>query len=326
MIEVGVDVPNATVMLVEDAERYGISQLHQLRGRVGRGEHRSLCLLFGPKESERLRALAEHTDGFRLAEIDLRLRGEGELTGTRQSGAPAFRYARLPEDARTARARPCECARDHRRRSRPRRARARPAAGRAARHARRDRARRDPRLMRIVAGRFGGRRIATVQGDATRPTTDRVREALFSILGPLDDARVLDLFAGSGALAIEALSRGAAHATLVEKDGWAAQVIARNLETLGVAADEAELLRMPADRALRTARERGDAYDLVFLDPPYRQAPALGTQLAADLAAVLAPDARVVTESDRRAPLDLPLPTIDERRYGDTLIRIHATR
>ena len=179
--------------------------------------------------------------------------------------------------------------------------------------------------MRIVAGRFGGRRIGTVQGDATRPTTDRVREALFSILGPLDDARVLDLFAGSGALAIEALSRGAAHATLVEKDAWAAQVITRNLETLGIGAQEAELLRMPAERALRTARERGDAYDLVFLDPPYRQAPALGERLAEHLAAVLAPDARVVTESDRRAPLDLPLPTTDERRYGDTLIRIHAT-
>ena len=86
VIEVGIDVPNATVMLVEDAERYGISQLHQLRGRVGRGEHDSLCLLFGPKESERLRALAEHSDGFELAEVDLRLRGEGELVGTRQSG------------------------------------------------------------------------------------------------------------------------------------------------------------------------------------------------------------------------------------------------
>jgi ATP-dependent DNA helicase RecG len=86
VIEVGIDVPNATVMLVEDAERYGISQLHQLRGRVGRGEHESVCLLFGPKESERLRALAEHSDGFELAEVDLRLRGEGELVGTRQSG------------------------------------------------------------------------------------------------------------------------------------------------------------------------------------------------------------------------------------------------
>jgi ATP-dependent DNA helicase RecG len=99
VIEVGIDVPNATVMLVEDAERYGISQLHQLRGRVGRGEHASLCLLFGPKESARLRALSEHRDGFRLAEIDLELRGEGELTGTRQSGLQRFRFARLPDDA-----------------------------------------------------------------------------------------------------------------------------------------------------------------------------------------------------------------------------------
>ncbi len=98
VIEVGIDVPNATVMLVEDSDRYGISQLHQLRGRIGRGEHESLCLLFGPKESARLRALAEHRDGFKLAEIDLELRGEGEMLGTRQSGVQAFRFARLPED------------------------------------------------------------------------------------------------------------------------------------------------------------------------------------------------------------------------------------
>jgi ATP-dependent DNA helicase RecG len=99
VIEVGIDVPNATVILVEDADRYGISQLHQLRGRVGRGEHASLCLLFGPKDSARLRALERHRDGFKLAEIDLELRGEGELTGTRQSGLARFRFARLPEDA-----------------------------------------------------------------------------------------------------------------------------------------------------------------------------------------------------------------------------------
>jgi ATP-dependent DNA helicase RecG len=98
VIEVGIDVPNATVMLVEDADRYGISQLHQLRGRIGRGEHASLCLLFGPKGSARLRALAEHTDGFRLAEIDLELRGEGELVGTRQSGLAQFRVAEMPRD------------------------------------------------------------------------------------------------------------------------------------------------------------------------------------------------------------------------------------
>jgi ATP-dependent DNA helicase RecG len=102
VIEVGVDVPNATVMLVENAERFGISQLHQLRGRVGRGEHSSTCLLstsHPPAGSPRLRALAEHSDGFRLAEIDLRLRKEGELVGTRQSGMGQFKFASLPEDA-----------------------------------------------------------------------------------------------------------------------------------------------------------------------------------------------------------------------------------
>jgi ATP-dependent DNA helicase RecG len=98
VIEVGIDVPNATVMLIENAERFGISQLHQLRGRVGRGEHPSLCLLCGPKGSPRLSALARHDDGFELAEIDLRLRKQGELIGTRQSGLGQFQLARMPGD------------------------------------------------------------------------------------------------------------------------------------------------------------------------------------------------------------------------------------
>jgi ATP-dependent DNA helicase RecG len=103
VIEVGVDVPNATVMVIEEADRYGISQLHQLRGRVGRGDHESYCLLFSDSRSElarrRLEAVATERDGFRLAEIDLNLRGEGELLGTRQSGLPEFKVARLPEDS-----------------------------------------------------------------------------------------------------------------------------------------------------------------------------------------------------------------------------------
>jgi ATP-dependent DNA helicase RecG len=102
VIEVGIDVPNATVMLVEDAERYGISQLHQLRGRVGRGEHESYCLLFSDSHSDlsrrRLEAVAAERDGFTLAEVDLTLRGEGDVFGTRQHGLPEFRVARLPED------------------------------------------------------------------------------------------------------------------------------------------------------------------------------------------------------------------------------------
>ena len=100
VVEVGIDVPNATVMLIENAERFGISQLHQLRGRVGRSEHRSSCLLMGPAGAARLRALQRHADGFELAEIDLRLRSEGELIGVRQSGIGSHRVACLPEDAR----------------------------------------------------------------------------------------------------------------------------------------------------------------------------------------------------------------------------------
>jgi ATP-dependent DNA helicase RecG len=98
VIEVGIDVPNATVMLIEAAERYGLSQLHQLRGRVGRGEHASLCVLFGDPKLPRLEAIANESDGFRLAEVDLKLRGAGDVLGTRQHGLPEFRVARLPED------------------------------------------------------------------------------------------------------------------------------------------------------------------------------------------------------------------------------------
>jgi 16S rRNA (guanine966-N2)-methyltransferase len=152
-----------------------------------------------------------------------------------------------------------------------------------------------------------------------------VREALFSILGAdlVEGARVLDLFAGSGALAIEALSRGAEHATFVDSSAAAVAAIRRNLSALGI---EAEVRRQDALGYLRTASRDARQYDLVFLDPPYRHADALGPELSTVLEAILAPDARVVAESDRRAPLELDLVLLDERRYGDTLIRIHGSR
>jgi 16S rRNA (guanine966-N2)-methyltransferase len=176
----------------------------------------------------------------------------------------------------------------------------------------------------VVAGRLGGRRLQAPPGRATRPTSDRVREALFSMLGPLEGARVLDLFAGSGALAIEALSRGAAHAVLVERDARAAATIRHNLDELGLGPEAATLVVAPAARALRDASARGDTYDLVLVDPPYRSAPSLGPELTEALAPLLSRGARVVTESDHRAPLELGLQVTHERRYSDTLIRIHA--
>jgi 16S rRNA (guanine966-N2)-methyltransferase len=177
--------------------------------------------------------------------------------------------------------------------------------------------------LRVIAGRYGGRRLQAPPGAATRPTSDRVREALFSILGPrVEGAAVLDLFAGSGALGLEALSRGAASVTFVDSAPAALRALRANLEALGT---DAEVVRADALRWLRSASSGGRQYSLVFLDPPYRRAEALGAALSDALPAVLGPDALVVSESDRRAPLELTIPTIDERRYGDTLIRIHGT-
>jgi 16S rRNA (guanine966-N2)-methyltransferase len=177
--------------------------------------------------------------------------------------------------------------------------------------------------MRVIAGTYGGRELVAPRGRATRPTADRVREALFSILGDVQHARVLDLFAGSGALAIEALSRGAKEAVLVDSAPSAIAAIRRNLEALGLQAD---VHRQTAARFLQRAQVDARQYDLVFLDPPYRLASDLGRELTAALPPVLAPDARVVAESDRRSPLELDLEPLDSRRYGDTLINIYGPR
>lgn len=179
--------------------------------------------------------------------------------------------------------------------------------------------------MRIVAGRYGGRRLVAPAGSETRPTSDRVREALFQRLGSLDGAVVLDLFAGSGALALEALSRGAARAVLVDSAPSAIRAIRANVEAFGIGSEQADVRRQDARAFLRSARAARHEYDLVLLDPPYRLAAELGRELSPSLAEVLAAGGRVVSESDRRAPLDLgpDLPPTDERRYGDTVIRTH---
>jgi 16S rRNA (guanine966-N2)-methyltransferase len=175
--------------------------------------------------------------------------------------------------------------------------------------------------LRVIAGSRRGATLVAPRGSGTRPTGDRVREAVFSILGTVDGFVVLDLFAGSGALGIEALSRGAADATFVDSSAAAIAAIKRNLLALRF---EAEVRRGRALEFVERARAASRQYDLVFVDPPYRQTSSLGPKLSTALPPVLAADARVVSESDRRAPLELGLPLLDERRYGDTLIRIHG--
>lgn len=172
----------------------------------------------------------------------------------------------------------------------------------------------------MIAGRLGGRVLVAPRGRHTRPTSDRVREAVFSILGDVRGVRVLDLYAGSGALAIEALSRGAAQATLVDSSPSAIAAIRRNLNELDL---EAEVRHQTVHSFLERAERDGRQYDLAFADPPYGLASSLHDKLSAALVRVLAPGARAVAESDRRAPVELDgLELLDERRYGDTLIRI----
>jgi 16S rRNA (guanine966-N2)-methyltransferase len=171
--------------------------------------------------------------------------------------------------------------------------------------------------VRVVAGAFKGHPLRAPRGTRTRPTADRVREALFSMLGDLSGARVLDLFAGSGALGIEALSRGAESAVFVDSDARAIAAIRRNLETVGA---EAEVRRQDA---LRFVSAWEGTCDLVLIDPPYDLASRVAGPLAERLPAVLANDAVVVTESDKRNPLELPLPLERERTYGDIRIAIH---
>jgi 16S rRNA (guanine966-N2)-methyltransferase len=195
--------------------------------------------------------------------------------------------------------------------------------------------------MRVIAGELGGRRLKAPAGRVTRPTSDRVREAVFGMLGDVGGRRVLDLFAGTGALGIEALSRGAQSAVFIERDAGVVKVLKGNLAALGIGSETAEVRRADALEALRSAKMGQETYDLVFIDPPYgraRPAPSAsgppigerwGPELSAILPALLSPGARVVVESDRRAPLELELPRTGtgeperSRRYGDTSITIH---
>ena len=183
--------------------------------------------------------------------------------------------------------------------------------------------------MRIVAGSLGGRVLRAPPGSDTRPTSEKVREAVFNILGPPGDgALVLDLFAGSGALGLEALSRGAARAVFVEKARPTLATLRRNLSDLG-AADRAEVV--VGDALSYLARRPAQPFAWVFIDPPYRTDLARRAldALGGDAAALLAEDASIVVEHDRRnVPADAhgSLLRTDLRRYGDTEVSFYRVR
>jgi 16S rRNA (guanine966-N2)-methyltransferase len=177
--------------------------------------------------------------------------------------------------------------------------------------------------MRVIAGAFKGRPLKAPRGSDTRPTSDRVREALFSILGDVSGARVLDLYAGSGALGIEALSRGAREVVFVESGRRAADAIRANLHAVG----DPDAMIWVGDALAYLRRADPEApFDLVFADPPYSSATQAGDGLSELLPPLLTETSLTVTESAKRAPLPLSLPLVDERVYGDTRIAIHRGR
>ncbi len=176
--------------------------------------------------------------------------------------------------------------------------------------------------VRIIAGSRKGARIVAPPGRATRPTSDRVREAVFSILGDISGLAVLDLFAGSGALGLEALSRGAASARLVDSRPAAARAILRNIKKLEL--EGATLSRRDYRLFLKKAAREGMLYDLIFVDPPYRMHRVIGRELGRWLSESAAPGARVVLESSSRENIELPFELLTQKVYGDTRVGIYV--
>jgi 16S rRNA (guanine966-N2)-methyltransferase len=174
--------------------------------------------------------------------------------------------------------------------------------------------------MRIIAGSHKGARLFAPRGRNTRPTGDRVREAVFNLVGPVEGMEVLDLYAGSGAMGLEALSRGAAHATFVEADRHAAETIVRNLDKLGFRT--ATVLRDDAARKLAADAAAGRRYDLVLIDPPYRMLADVLPTLATHLPAVVEGEGLIAVESDSHVEPELPLPLRTSRRYGSVRVSV----
>jgi len=179
--------------------------------------------------------------------------------------------------------------------------------------------------VRVIAGELKGQRLVAPRGWKVRPTSDRVREAVFSALGDVGGMRVLDLYCGTGALAIEALSRGAASAVLVDRD---VRPALGNVERLGLAA-RTELVRADAGRWLsgRVGQPGAERFDLVFVDAPYRLADRVGQELNGHLPSLLAEGGRAVVESGARRPLSIDsLEPLRRRRYGAADLSFYAAR
>ncbi|MBK6684201.1 MAG: 16S rRNA (guanine(966)-N(2))-methyltransferase RsmD [Deltaproteobacteria bacterium] len=180
--------------------------------------------------------------------------------------------------------------------------------------------------MRIIAGIYGGRRLAAPKGERTRPTADRAKEALFSILGGLEGAHVLDLYAGTGAIGLEALSRGAARAVFVEKARPALEALDENLRALGIDGEAAKVLRLDVGRALKVLAE-DERFDLIYADPPYELARTALPEVLGFATRGLSETGRLVLEHRHLDPSPAAPPGLaltDQRRYGEATLAFYG--
>ncbi|HNU67857.1 MAG TPA: 16S rRNA (guanine(966)-N(2))-methyltransferase RsmD [Myxococcota bacterium] len=178
--------------------------------------------------------------------------------------------------------------------------------------------------MRVVAGKYGGRKLAAPKGRGVRPTLEKVREAVFDSLGPrFEGASVLDLFAGSGAMGFEALSRGAARVVFVDSEQRSLDAVRQNAAALKVVERSISLMALTASAAIRSLASKKERFDVVFVDPPWESGIYEQTLLELGLSGIVDPDGIVVVEHARRYPVDAvhgPLVMTRDRTYGDACV------
>lgn len=304
VIEVGVNVPNSTIMLVLNAERFGLAQLHQLRGRVGRGKYQSYCILVNESKkkvaAERMKILKSTNDGFIIAEEDLKLRGPGDFFGTQQSGISKYDIQNIVNDV--------EIVQNVQQLSKKILKENPKLLGEEYKNLKNSILNlfKDETIvfnwevfMRIISGTNKGMKLYAPEGMSVRPTSDKIKEAIFNMLGYIDEESVvLDLFAGAGGVGIEFIARGARLCYFVDASHKSLSFVKKNLE-LCKFKEKSKVIMSDYEKAIENFSKDNLKFDFIFADPPY--ALNCGSNIASKVFEknLLKPDGTLIIETDK---------------------------
>ncbi len=303
VIEVGIDVKDATCIVIENAERFGLSQLHQLRGRVGRSDKESFCILISDSENDetkqRLDIMSETNDGFEIASKDLKLRGHGDLLGCRQSGIPTFRLANIYDDVEILKM-------------------AKNIANILIYDEEIDKIEYNLlREHRVISGSMRGIKLNSPENDKIRPTLDRYKEDVFNIINAnIIGASFLDIFAGTGSIGIEAISRGASDVCFIENDRDSINILESNLKKTKIIENNT-ILKYDYSRAINLLENQ--QFDFIYLDPPFNKDLEMEVLNKIARANILKDDGLIICESSSKTYFegleDLGLEIKREKKY-----------